>query len=433
MSWLYYTSKPNKSKVSSKVESKVSSKAQFKVLDAVELKDITITQNEIGIGSYGIVYSAVYSGKSCVAKVMHAHLIQANQKHTNVEPILREISTLSSLRHPSIVQFLGAHMKEESPIPIIVMERMWKSLSSVLEERPNQLSLLIKTHILHDIACGLSYLHGKRDPVIHRHLKAKNILLSEDFKAKIAGLGQAKALEMVGKLQLSSNPGDIDHTAPEATHHKPTYDSKIDIFSFGCIVIHTITEEYPKPANQFQKSIDSTYFKISETERRKVFLDKMLIVPLLQQITIQCLQMDPFTRPTATYICLELEKYICQLETEYPALAEQHKQDRHSLCMSLQSQEVRLMEKEKFFEGQRSIHNDMIAKKDKYISSLELQLQDSNKKLQELEVTVCSGVQQKEKELAGKDEINKQLTRNYQTKVESLPEEVIVIHVYKLK
>ena len=65
----------------------------------------------------GIVYSAVYNGKSCVAKVMHPHLIQANQKHANLEPILREISTLSSLRHPSIVQFLGAHMKEESPIP----------------------------------------------------------------------------------------------------------------------------------------------------------------------------------------------------------------------------------------------------------------------------------------------------------------------------
>ena len=155
MSWLW---KSNKSKVDSKL------------LDVIELfliEDINITPNEIGSGSYGTVYSAVYNGEPCVAKVMHPHLIQANQKHANVEPILREITTLSSLRHPSIVQFLGVHMMDKSPVPIIVMERLWKSLSSVLEERPNKLPLLIKTQILYDVACGLKYLHGKRVPVVH--------------------------------------------------------------------------------------------------------------------------------------------------------------------------------------------------------------------------------------------------------------------------
>ena len=403
-----------------------SSKSESKLLEIVELfliENITITPNEIGSGSYGIVYSAVYNGKPCVAKMMHPHLIQANQKHVNLQSILREISTLSSLRHPSIVQFLGVHMKE-SPAPIIIMEKMWKSLSSVLEEQPNQLSLLIKTHILHDIACGLRYLHGKKDPVVHRDLNAKNILLSEDFRAKIGDLGQAKALEMVKKLQLSTTPGNIDHTAPEATQHKPKYDYKIDIFSFGCIVIHTITEEYPKAADQFQESINSNYLKLSETERRQKFLDKMLNVPLLRQITIQCLQMDAITRPTATYICSELERYIDQLEIEYPVLAEQHKQDRHSLCLSLQSQEVRLMEKEKLFEGQRSIHNNMIAKKDEYISSLELQLQDSSNKLEELGFTILSIKREKDEKLAEQTKINIELSGTYQSKVESLREEV---------
>ena len=103
------------------------------------------------------------------------------------------------------------------------MEKLWKSLSSVIEERPNKLPLLIKTQnlILYDVACGLKYLHGKRVPVVHRDLNAKNILLSKDFKAKIADLGQAKALELLGQLQLSSRPGNIDHTAPEAIQHKP--------------------------------------------------------------------------------------------------------------------------------------------------------------------------------------------------------------------
>ena len=93
-----------------------------------------IIPSQIGSGSYGTVYTALQWKIVCIAKVMHPHLIWANQKHANLEPILREITTLSSLRHPSIVQLLGVHMKDESPVPITVMEKSWKSLSSVLEE-----------------------------------------------------------------------------------------------------------------------------------------------------------------------------------------------------------------------------------------------------------------------------------------------------------
>ena len=63
-------------------------------------------------------------------------------------------------------------MKDESPVPVIVMEKLWKSLSVVLEEQP-QLPLLIKTEILYDVVCGLKYLHGKKVPVVHRDLNAK--------------------------------------------------------------------------------------------------------------------------------------------------------------------------------------------------------------------------------------------------------------------
>ena len=231
-------------------------------------------------------------------------------------------------------------------------------------------------------------MHGKRVPVVHRDLNAKNILLSRDFKAKIADLGQAEALELVGQLQLSSTPGNIDHTAPEAIQHKSKYDSKLDIFSFGYIVIHKITEQYPAAADQFQLSANYTYLKLSEVERLKVFLDTMLKIPLLRQIAIQCLQMDAITRPTAAYICLQLEMYINQLKKEHPMLSQQYKQDKHSLWLSLQSQEIQLAEKEKMIKGQRNDYGDLTTKKDEYISSLELQLQDSKNKVQELEVTV---------------------------------------------
>ena len=150
----------------------------------------------------------------------------------------------------------------------------------------------------------------------------------------------------------------------------------------------------------------------------------MLKIPLLRQIAIQCLQMEAITRPTAAYICLQLEGYINQLEQEHPMLSQQYKQDKHSLWLSIQSQEIQLAERYKIIKAQRNDYGDLTAKKDEYISSLELQLEDSKNKVQELEVTAISIEQKKGKELAEKDEINKQLMRTYQTKLDSLREEV---------
>ena len=111
--------------------------AKFSVIE-----ELTLTAKELGRGSYGTVYAAVHNGKPCVAKEMHPYL-----KHDKLETFVREINTLSTLKHPSIVQFLGVYFKTKSHTPILVMEMMWKNLCSLLEERPNQLFLLTKVHI----------------------------------------------------------------------------------------------------------------------------------------------------------------------------------------------------------------------------------------------------------------------------------------------
>ena len=116
--------------------------AKFSVIE-----DLTITPNELGKGYYGIVYAAVHNGKPCVAKEVHPHF--------KLETFIREINILSTLKHPSIVQFLGVHFKANSHTPILVMEMMWTNLCSLLDKRPNQLFLLTKVDILHDVACGL--------------------------------------------------------------------------------------------------------------------------------------------------------------------------------------------------------------------------------------------------------------------------------------
>ena len=307
--------------------------AKFSVIE-----ELTITAKELGRGSYGTVYAAVHNGKPCVVKEMHPYL-----KHDKLEIFVREINTLSTLKHPSIVQFLGVYFKAKSHTPILVMEMMWKNLYSLLEEQPNKLFLLSKVYILYDVACGLQYLHGQRRPVAHRDLHPSNILLNENLNAKIADLGQAKLLyESAQKLSTAS--GRVAYMAPEALKKKPTYDTKLDVFSIGCTIIHLVTEQYPVPTDQFVESKGS-FQKVNETNRRIEYLSLMKDVPVLQKLALHCLEDAPTNRPVASYICEELEKYIQRLESEVPVLAKQHKQDKFSLLQLLQFQESQLKKK----------------------------------------------------------------------------------------
>jgi len=347
--------------------------AQSHIID-----DLTIVQNELGRGSYGIVYAAEYNGKPCVAKVMHPFLSSAkNYPRMNANMyIIKEINTLSRLRHPSIVQFLGVYFKSDSCVPILVMERMWKDLCTQLEEQPNQLPLLIKTHILYDVACGLQYLHGLKEPVIHCCLGTSNIMLNENLEAKIVDFGQAtKHLENLQKL--STCPGNPAYMPPEALKHNPVYDTKLDIFSFGCTIITLITEKFPMPTDQFITDTTS-YIKVSEVDRRMEYIDLMPSNnDLLKLITLQCLQDVPTCRPAASDICIKLEKHFQQFEVDSHEISKQYKQDKLFLIQSMQVLENEL-------EGAKKVsseENEILRHENQLLRMELLKLNEINEKI----------------------------------------------------
>jgi len=390
---------------------------------------LNITPHEIGRGSYGTVYAAEYNGKPCVAKEMHPFFSNQNTS-APLEAFYKEINTLASLRHPSIVQFLGVYFRDKSSPPILIMERMWKNLYDLLAEQPKHLPLFIKVHILYDVACGLQYLHGQKKPVVHRDLTATNILLTENLVAKIADLGQAKALEKIVGQRLSTAPGNVAYSAPETLKHKPTYDSKLDIFSFGCTVIHLVTEQFPTPTDRLveSKNDPNLYVKVLETDRRKEFLNLMGdISSFLQQLTYQCLQDAPSDRPVPSYICDELEKYMKKLEKESESEARQCKQDKLSLLWSLRTTEAQLESKEKIIGElnlERNRKEESITKKDEHITTLEQKLQDTQSALGQIELNLKQEKEILQKELAKQDEVYKQLAETCAAQVDRLRSDV---------
>ena len=297
------------------------------------IKHITITDKALGRGSFGTVYFAILNGKSCVAKEVHSHLQATDRPQLQntflQERIIKECKILSKLRHPSIVQFFGVYYKDDSQIPVLLMERLWKTLYTLLEEQGNQLSLLTKTQILFDVACGLQYMHNQKTPVIHRDVNINNVMLTKHLEAKLIDLGQAIILDDLEKQKLISAPGNLAYMAPETLMSNPVYGTKVDVFSFGCTIIHLVAEKFPKATDQYVVCEDNSdvFIKVSEFQRRKEYFKLMGSSIYLQDIAHRCLEDIPASRPTAVEICGELGEYIQQLEVCSPALAE-HDQAR---------------------------------------------------------------------------------------------------------
>ena len=344
------------------------------------IKDVDITKNEIGRGSFGVVYGAVYAGTQCVAKEIHSNLVGGGvEDNVVLKSFIKEINILSALRHSKIVYFFGVHFREGSHVPVLIIERMWTSLAKLLGEQQS-IPLVIKVHILHDVACGLKFLHSQEPPIIHRDLTANNILLNKNMDAKITDLGLATALESITRQRMSTAPGNLAHMPPEALQHNPIYSTKLDIFSFGCVALHTATQQFPTPTNQFESSqIDKdTFIKISEYRRRWKYVEMMKDhCTHLTYLISTCIKDEPEYRPDSDQVCKWIEDYQNKPEIKQhysDSVIDCVQQDKISLIVSLDQQSTKNKDLEStlaLYQSQVQELTNSAVSKDEQISSLQ--------------------------------------------------------------
>ena len=286
-------------------------------LQELVLKDVVPTDNkELGRGAYGKVYTVKYCGRNYAAKEIHSLLVEeANpeemQKLKN--DFLRECYNCSILDHPHIVRFMGVYYPhgENSIIPVMVMELMNDSLTEFVKR--SRASLKTKSSILHDVGFGLSYLHCRSQPIIHRDLSPNNILLTCDLVAKISDLGVAKVVKADSKMtksKLTQAPGCVDFMPPEALESCPKYSVSLDIFSYGGIVLHVVNQEWPSPENPVRRSRNDKLIALSEVERREKYLNMMEDdAEILKSLVKACLHNNPNKRPKIATIFKMLEPF----------------------------------------------------------------------------------------------------------------------------
>ncbi|KAL5169652.1 Receptor protein kinase TMK1 [Glycine soja] len=199
------------------------------------------SENELGHGGFGTVYKGeLENGIKIAVKRMECGAVSSRA----LEEFHAEIAVLSKVRHRHLVSLLGYSI--EGNERLLVYEYMpmgalsrhlfnWKTL------KLEPLSLSHRLTIALDVARAMEYLHGlARQTFIHRDLKSSNILLGDDYRAKVSDFGLVKLAPDGEKSVATKLAGTFGYLAPEyAVMGKIT--TKVDVFSYGVVLMELLT------------------------------------------------------------------------------------------------------------------------------------------------------------------------------------------------
>ncbi|URE27543.1 Cysteine-rich receptor-like protein kinase [Musa troglodytarum] len=193
-------------------------------------------ENKLGEGGFGAVYKGVLPDGRVIAV---KRLLNSGQ---GLGELKNELALVAKLQHRNLVKLLGVCLEEEK---MIVYEYVPNtSLDKFLFDpvRGEQLTWGIRYKIICGIARGLLYLHEESQlKIIHRDLKACNILLDADMNPKISDFGSAKLFDGEQTQGMTSRVvGTYGYMAPEYVIHGQ-FSIKSDVFSFGVLVLEILT------------------------------------------------------------------------------------------------------------------------------------------------------------------------------------------------
>ena len=384
----------------------MAARATFTGLDPYRLNGVTVTDRELGHGSYATVLELEYMGLKCAGKKIHELLLRQGGASYTVRRFEEECRLLSQVRHPNVVQFLGVHFQQEVPAPILVMEFLPTNLTSCID-RYGILPKEISYSILHDVALGLCYLHSQTPPIIHRDLSSNNVLLTPNMTAKISDLGVARILNLT-PLQVSrmtETPGTPAYMPPEVMIANPKYDTNIDEFSYGVLMIHMFSGRWPEPQVGQTRIENEQLVPVTEAERREVFLRAIGNDHPLMDLILRCINNDPRRRAHANEVVERMTAIVLQFPASFANRLEMLRQIDNLI------DEKRALREEGEAEKQ---------KKDEEILTLRKEAEDKQEELVRLSLVLSSEVEQLKLEVRDLNAQNQLLTATKEADVTEL-------------
>ena len=285
----------------------------------------------IGKGSYGRVYLGINltTGDLLAVKQVEVNQKAAGQDKDKMKEMVaaldQEIDTMQHLEHPNIVQYLGCERKEFS-ISIFLEYISGGSVGSCLRKNGKFEESLVRSLTRQTLA-GLAYLHN--EGVLHRDLKADNILLDVDGTCKISDFGISKKTDNIyGNDVTNSMQGSVFWMAPEVIRSEGQgYSAKVDIWSLGCVVLEMFAGRRPWSK---EETIGAIY-KLGSLNQAPPIPDDVSdsVSPEAVAFMSECFEIDPGERPTAE--TLLRQHPFCKVDPYYDFLGtELHRRIREA-------------------------------------------------------------------------------------------------------
>ncbi|KAF8658494.1 hypothetical protein HU200_058948 [Digitaria exilis] len=268
--------------------------------------------NKFASGANSRIYRGIYRQRAVAVKMVRIPERDEARRAVLEDQFNSEVSFLSRLYHPNIVQFIAACKKP--PVYCIITEYMSQGTLRMYLNKKDPYSLSAETilKLALDISRGMEYLHAQG--VIHRDLKSQNLLLNDEMRVKVADFGTS-CLET--KCQATKgNKGTYRWMAPEMTKEKP-YTRKVDVYSFGIVLWELTTCLLPF---QGMTPVQAAYAASEKNLRPPL---STTCPPVLNNLIKKCWSANPARRPEFSYIVSVLEKYDHCVKEGMPVMVHQ--------------------------------------------------------------------------------------------------------------
>jgi len=281
-----------------------------------ELKKATKKFDEsliIGRGGFGTVFKGVLPDNKIVA-VKKSKIIDANQ----IEQFINEVVVLSQINHRNVVKLLGCCLETE--VPSLVYE--FVSNGTLFDfihrtkDKANNPTWKTRLRIAAETAGALSYLHSSASiPIIHRDVKSTNILLDDNYTAKVSDFGASRLVPLDQTEIATMVQGTLGYLDPEYMQtHQLT--EKSDVYSFGVVLAELLTGDKPLSFNRTEENISLAMHFLSCLKQDRIF--EAIQVGILNDenkeeikevaiLAARCLRLRGDERPSMKEVAMELE------------------------------------------------------------------------------------------------------------------------------
>ncbi|CAB4273476.1 unnamed protein product [Prunus armeniaca] len=264
-------------------------------------------KNVIGIGGNGKVYKGLLAGVEVAVKRI------SHESEHGLKEFLAEVSSLGRLKHRNLVGLRGWCKKEKGSL-ILVYDYMENgSLDKRLFES-NMLSWEERIKVLKDVASGILYLHeGWESKVLHRDIKASNVLLDKDMNARLGDFGLARMHQHGEMTATTQVVGTAGYMAPEVVRTGRA-SPQVDVFGFGILVLEVVCGRRPIEAGQ--PGLVDWVWRLMERSKLAFALDERLKtkggysieeVERLLHLGLLCAYPEAHRRPTMRQVMKVLE------------------------------------------------------------------------------------------------------------------------------